>query len=289
MTDDATRRSLLIATTPRSGSWLLSDYLSATGVVGVPREYFHINYVATVSKEFGLETTGITEAYISEVVRREATDEGVFSAKLHWLQINQLVTALRGFDSQFAGLPTPELIASWLPSPAYVYLTRRDKARQAISMFRAMRTEQWWEPAPSDGEDTASPVDVIPDYLSIRWFEDHLHSEEAEWLRYFDTFGLDPIIVCYEDFVLDPPGMMRSLLDALGMEHVEVPAAPGRTKRQSDTSTEQALEEYLVVRDFLPRIPRGWAWSFARRAFGAIDASSTQVGVVADVGDLTPL
>ena len=30
------------------------------------------------------------------------------------------------------------------PSARYIWLTRRDKARQAISYFLAWRTEEWW-------------------------------------------------------------------------------------------------------------------------------------------------
>ena len=55
------RTSGLIATLPRSGSWLLSEALQLTGLVGQPAEYFRPDflsqfsrsraYVATISSE----------------------------------------------------------------------------------------------------------------------------------------------------------------------------------------------------------------------------------------------
>ena len=38
----APRATYVICTTPRSGSWLLSDGLSSTGVAGRPREWFNV-------------------------------------------------------------------------------------------------------------------------------------------------------------------------------------------------------------------------------------------------------
>jgi LPS sulfotransferase NodH len=272
--------ALLIATTPRSGSWLLSDFLARTGQVGVGREYFHVNYVAAMSHERGLATTRITEEYIGEILR-EASDAGVcFATKLHWLQINQLVDALRVIHPELAAANAmaTDLIEASLPGSRYLYLSRRDKARQAISMFRAMRTERWWEldDAPTGPESTGPELTgpesaPFPDYLAIRWFEDGLRSEEAEWDRYFRVFGIVAHQVVYEDLVAQPQRVLRGVLDWLGLDQVAPPAGPSRLRRQADTETERILAEYLHIRDDLPSRPPGWQWSFQRGGFGFAD------------------
>src|ERR1700678_1547555 len=154
--------SLLVTTTPRLGSWYLCDHLTQTGRVGVIQEYFHVNYVAALSQELGLTSTGITGEYIDRIRRTAAGENGVFGAKIHWLQMNQLVTALRHIHPALAraGAAAPDLIESSLPDARYVYLTRRDKARQAISMFKAMRSDQWWE---RSGLPSAEPPPRDPD------------------------------------------------------------------------------------------------------------------------------
>ena len=65
-----------------------------------------------------------------------------------------------------AGASAPELIDASLPGSCYLYLTRRDKARQAISMFKAMRSERWWqlaEPSP-DGDGVATGLNRQPTF-----------------------------------------------------------------------------------------------------------------------------
>jgi LPS sulfotransferase NodH len=265
--------SLLVATTPRSGSWLLADHLSQTGAVGTMREYFHINYVATLSDEYGLATNDISREYIAEIRQRSSSDQGVFSAKIHWLQINQLVNALRRIHPMLANSPAPELIEASLPRTRYLYLMRRDKARQAISMFRAMRSEQWWELTgpPASGPARPSQPEPVPDHLAIRWFEEDLRIEDAEWRRYFEVFGITPFTVVYEELAANPETVLRAVFQWLGRPELEVGDSEPRIRRQAGPETDRTLTEYLTLRDALPARPPGWQWSFRRRAFGVPD------------------
>jgi LPS sulfotransferase NodH len=289
-------QSLLVATTPRSGSWLLSDYLAQTGVVGPAREYFHVNYVATRSGQCGLPTTGITVDYIDGLLGQAREAGQMFATKLHWLQINQLCTALRRIHPSLARAPAPQLIEASLPGSRYLYLTRRDKPRQAISMLRAMRSERWWQtdsspppredrppPAPEDRprspEDGPPPgPEMVPDYLSIRWFEDDLRGQDAEWRRYFATFGITVFAVVYEDLVADPRTIVRAILDWLGLPEAGVPELTTTLRRQADAETDRVLRDYLDLREVLPGRPPHWEWSFRRRAFGRPDEQAPPGG-----------
>lgn len=264
------------------------------------REYFHVNYVASLSEELGLASRGITQEYIDEISRRWSGDEGVFSAKIHWLQMNQLVDALRRIHPAIVQAPAPELIEASLPNTRYLFLTRRDKARQAISMFRAMRSDQWWDfsgPPPSDASqpsEASQPTepDPVPDFLAIRWFEQHLTAEDAEWRRFFEVFGIAPFVVAYEDLTVDPAGVLRAIFEWLGMSEIEMAESKPRIRRQADTATERTLAEYLTLRDSLPLIPPGWQWSFDRRAFGIHDPGSidrSPTGWSPPVDEVTPL
>ena len=264
-------RSLVIAATPRSGSTLLSDLLESTGVAGRPREYFHVNLVPTISEELGLEPEGITPSYIKALLEQTSTENGIFSTKLHWLQINQLADALRGIYGADEGTMGGSLIERALPSPNYVYLRRDDKDRQAVSFFRAMRTERWWDFSAGPGSDVPrldSEAPLQPDYLQIRWWEDHLRQEEGEWMRFFSTFAITPMVVTYEDLVADPRQEVTRVLSFLSLNdagHAE--KIRTRLRKQADDETEWVLAGYRQLRDLLPRIPSGWMWSFPNRAF----------------------
>jgi LPS sulfotransferase NodH len=242
-----------------------------------------VRYVEQRSGERSLPTTAISAHYLADLLSCETTPAGVFSTKLHWLQVNQLVDALRGLYPAEARRPAPELIAAALPNPRYLYLSRREKARQALSMFNAMRSGQWWQPATKGGP---RPV-VAPDHLAIRWFEDHLTAEDAEWRRYFEVFGIDALEVVYEDLVADPSTVIQTVLDGFGVTG-SLPTAPPRVTRQADGHTERTLTEYAVLRAVLPARPRGWRWSFARQAFGLPDPVE-QPDLAGPPGDLSPL
>src|SRR5579871_6809253 len=109
--------AVLVCTTPRSGSWLLSDLLERSGRIGMAQEYFHVNYVAALAREYRLASPTITGENIGEITRRTLAESRIFSSKLHWLQINQLVDALRLIHPDLAAArkTAPELIDATLP------------------------------------------------------------------------------------------------------------------------------------------------------------------------------
>jgi len=263
--------AVLVCTTPRSGSWLLSDLLERTGRIGMAQEYFHFNYVSALAREYGLASQAITSEYISEITRRAHAEGQIFSSKLHWLQINQLVDALRIIHPALAAAKrtAPELIDASLPGARYLYLTRRDKARQAISLFRALRTEVWWERAgqPEPRKHRQDETEPIPDYLAIRWLEDDLAWQDAQWHQYFEVFGLPAFRVVYEELCAEPGHVVTATLDWLGLEATAALDGPRRLRRQAGVETDTALAEYIQIRDSLPPCPAGWTWSFERRTF----------------------
>lgn len=153
---DPPRRSCLIATSPRTGSWLLSDLLSKTDLVGRPDEYFRLDFAKEIARDLELDTKGLSRAYLEGIVAGTATADGVFSAKIHPHHFDRLLKALRAAErdgKKAAGDGDDEaaMVARWFPDPRYVYLKRRDHRRQAISYWRALQSGVWWSFAPGPG------------------------------------------------------------------------------------------------------------------------------------------
>lgn len=242
-------RSLILATTPRSGSWLLADFVSRAPGVTPCREYFHPGFVAATCRQMGLPPV-LGREYVDALV----DGPEVLAAKLHWLQLAFLVRGLRELDPD-AGPTDAALIARQLPGPRYVQLVRADKARQAISLWRALRTDQWWL---TKGAGTPAPP-LSPDLLAIRWLEDDLVAQEEGWTAWFRDNDIEPLVVTYESLVEDPAGAAAESLALVGIG-MPVDPQPPRTHRQADGFTEEVLASYLVVRDELPALPDGWAW-----------------------------
>ncbi|MDA0160526.1 Stf0 sulfotransferase family protein [Solirubrobacter ginsenosidimutans] len=193
---------LIVCATQRSGSTLLCELLKATGVAGVPNEYFqHFKdsgiadqprqYLAGVSDPSVLGLLppldpGVPEtSFDFEAVRRAGTTpNGVFAAKIMWSHTPDLWVRLgeRSLEDVFGPL-------------RYVQVVRRDKVAQAVSLWTAIQTQAW-----RSGD---SPVaEPVYSFAAIKHLTEWLAAGErgwTEWLR-----GRSPDVVVYEDFARDP-------------------------------------------------------------------------------------
>ena len=127
-------------------------------------------------------------------------------------------------------------LAAKLSGVRYIWITRRDKVRQAISLFRAMQTKQWqsWaEPAVREPKYSWEKIDGC-----IQW----ALAQDAGWERYFSLLRIQPLRIFYEDFVLDYEATMRSALELLGVPADPIPEA--RLQRQADALSQEWLERY---------------------------------------------
>ena len=131
-------RSYFISTTPRTGSFLLAHALDSTGIAGRPQEYFDPNF-----ENLWLERLGIASdaEFFEKVLPEGTTPNGVFSAKVHWHQFEYLAEKLQSVHGDG---PILDLLERTFPGLRYVFLTRRDKVRQAVSYYRAIETNVWW-------------------------------------------------------------------------------------------------------------------------------------------------
>src|SRR4029077_4995959 len=84
------RRTLIICSAPRTGSWEVARHLTAAGIA-VPHENFNPNYARRLaerwtSTEDPLSETGLPR-FLS-VLRRRRTRGGVFATKLQFSQFD---------------------------------------------------------------------------------------------------------------------------------------------------------------------------------------------------------
>lgn len=255
-------RSYLICTTPRSGSTLLCRYLAATGCAGAPQEYL---LEAALPGLF--EKRGVADfpSYFSALLAAETTPNGVFGAKLMGAPdvFAAALARLRELPGLGAARLAPwDLVAAAFPRVEYVWLTRRDRLRQAISFYRALRSGRWQStqargapPPPPPELDLGAVDDCLSDLLA--W--------DSAWEDYFAGAGVRPVTLVYEDLVRDPGASVRALLAAL---RIELPPswAPGPPERErlADATSERWLEAY--------RSGAKRARSGARRRGAAVEA-----------------
>jgi LPS sulfotransferase NodH len=247
--------SYVICTNPRSGSWLLSEGLAATGAAGHPREWFNVLEEQRQRARWGGQGQADTSplSYLSYVVAQGSTPNGVFGLKLHYYQLADLSAQLGHVDG-CRGLPVDEAISTAFPGVRYIWLTRQDKARQAISYHRACQTDVWWQIEPgAKAEPDGSPREARPeprfDPAAIAALERLAVANDAKWRSFFDRCGADPLVITYEDLAADYAGTIGRILGWLGVaEPASARIRPPRLRRQADELSEAWLARYTAFK-----------------------------------------
>jgi LPS sulfotransferase NodH len=268
-------RSYLVCATPRSGSTLLCHLLDQTGVAGHPEEYFealrhsgvprrpheyfdrqrHANIIERLAfRELpdGREPTPNPlwapesyDRYLDWVLHEGMTPNGVFGAKLMWGYLGDFATLLRGIAGN-AGKPVPELLAATFPGLRYVQITREDKVRQAVSLWKAVQTQAW-----RAKEDDAPKVEPTFSFRAINFLVRQLTAHDASWDAYFLGLGITPLKLTYEELAEAPERVVRGVLDHLGIPapaHLAI--EPTGLKVQADARSEewvQRVHEHLAA------------------------------------------
>lgn len=234
----------VICTNPRSGSWLFSEGLSATGVAGHPREWFNVIEEQEQRARLGLAGQGDV-SYLSHVVGLGSTPNGVFGLKLHYYQLADLSAQLGDVDG-LGGLPVPEALAAAFPEVRYIWLTRKDKARQAISYHRACQSEIWWQ---LEGASPAGGPEPVFDPAAIARLERLVVANDEKWQGFFARSGIDPLVITYEELSADYAGTVSRVLTWLGVAHLgTAQIRPPRLRRQADELSEAWLARYTALR-----------------------------------------
>jgi LPS sulfotransferase NodH len=261
------RQAYLVCATQRSGSTLLCELLKDTSVAGRPEEFFeamrdtgapphprdfvHGLAVPEARRIRDDPRPPVAPAYSSlagltgyrehlERTRALGTStNGVFGAKLMFNQLDEL-QALAGRLPELSGLETNVLLERLFGGPRYIWISRRDVVRQAVSMWKALQTRRW---RADDGDDES----VAPQYR----FEaiDHLvrrfDAEERGWRSLFSRHQLQPLVIAYEDqLVADPDATVRQALEWLGVSPPPEWRAKQVTRRQSDTDSDDWVASY---------------------------------------------
>jgi len=266
-------RSYLVCATPRSGSTLLCHLLAQTGLAGRPEEYFealrhsgiprrpaeyfdperHANIIERLAfrempdgEQPGPNPLWRPESYdryLDWVLEEGTTPNGVFGAKLMWGYLGDFADLLRGIAGN-ARLPIPALLDRSFPDLRYVQITRRDKVRQAVSLWKAVQTQAWRAGA-GDGE----RVEPVFSFRPINFLVRQLTAHDASWDAYFLGLGARPLKVTYEELAEAPEPVIARVL-----EHLDNPVpddlrldGPSLTVQADERSEEwiRRFEEHL--------------------------------------------
>jgi len=122
-----------------------------------------------------------------------------------------------------------------------VWMRRDDTTRQAVSLWKALQTQQWRKDSDEDvgGRGLRFSFAAV-DHLKLR-----IDEHNAAWRSFFEGCGMEPLEVLYEELVADYEGTVSWLLEGIGIPVPEGFAVEApRMRRQSDELSEEWVRLY---------------------------------------------
>jgi len=194
--DEAPARRLVIASTARSGSYLLCRQLFRAGL-GVPTEYLRAQTMQALARRWTLPTGD--EAYLREVERRRTADNGVFATKLQPQHVHA----------------HPAALDRWLArADLVVVLTRDDRLAQAASWLVSLATGFWSSDATRGPR---MPGVEIADVAFARKLAAQLERENRWIEATCASLARPTLTLAYEALVRDQPGAIAAIAARLDL------------------------------------------------------------------------
>ncbi len=235
-------RSYLICCAERTGSTLLSDALTGSGVAGRPQSYF--NRVAHFNPKYQrmLGNAKDDDGYLDRVIAAATTPNGVFGAKVHWQHFLNLVEKIeRGLPpaERARAASAFERIEARFPGLRYIWLTRTNAVARAISHYRAKKTGRWQVDARWLTDDTGGEGEPAFDFDAIDAFVRGGEVEDGHWRHYFQEHGISPLALTHEELVRDIEGAVHRVLGFLGIGVEQLRLPPPTLRQQADKSSRE--------------------------------------------------
>ena len=234
--------ALVVCSSPRTGSGLLCSALWSTGLCGEPDEYLASETRRDYEAVWG---TAGDRAYVEELLRRTTTHNGVFGMKVHWEHTPHTSWLAPSLD--ITSGDALEILGALAPRVHFVQTSRRDRVRQAVSLYkrRVSRTK----PPPTAAPSPDSAEDIPFDYDAVRGFVEELDSYEQRWSECFATAGIEPMRIWYEDHLEDDyVETVRGILEMMGIATRDVVVTTDFEK-QADALSDAFVRLYRAVGD----------------------------------------
>ncbi len=270
--------SYLVCATPRSGSTLLCEALTNTQRAGHPAEYFEAlraTGLPTRPKEYftDVENSEIAHIlgnysriderqpqrfanyahYLDEVLEKGTTPNGVFGAKVMWGYLGDFIGNVRQIP-RYRELEMPDILSALFPNLHYILVSRLDKVRQAVSLWKAIQTQTWRVDEHKAPSNSAGPVrhlesELVFNFAAIDHLVQRITRHDAAWQDYFSCLDIQPFTVVYEELVDTYEETAIAILRYLDVPVPDhLPFAPRTMQRQSNTLSEEWVERYWAIK-----------------------------------------
>ncbi len=239
-------QSYIVCTTPRSGSTVLCNILSNTKVAGQPTEYFYEgDFYNKLWEKW--EVSNFSE-YLQSVFQETATPNGVIGVKImtgsgYFTGFMQNIRKIPRYQTD--SRTDWEILSDLFPNLHYIWLTRRNKVRQAVSQWRALQSGVWHQY--KDGL-VSEENEINFNFEEIDLLVQNLVLREVAWQDYFTAAKISPLTIVYEDFVQSPQEIILQILSYLNVSAPSNWVLKMNLKKLTDFQSEMWVKQYLELK-----------------------------------------
>jgi LPS sulfotransferase NodH len=181
------------------------------------------------------------ERLLTEAVRKGTTENGVLGTKIMWAYFRDFVRLARRTQGMQDVRPC-DVPGAVVPNlRRFVWIRRRDTTRQAVSLWKALQTQQWRR----DSDEDAGGRGLRFSFAAVNHLKLRIDEHNAAWQGFFEECGVEPLKVVYEELIEDYEGTVLRLLDGIGVPvHENFAVEQPRMKRQADDLSEEWVSLY---------------------------------------------
>ncbi len=239
-------RSYFICAVQRSGSNLLCDALSETGIAGSPEEHFLWLRPSHKKHEY-IQQHNLLENpidYVNWIKERGTSPNRVFATKVMWDYFGNTIMTMKRIPKYQHANPL-QIISDLFPNFTFIRLSRRNKLKQAISQVKAAQTRNYSSFVDQHSNEISEPF-YDADHITARL--KFIADSEAGWKQFFHHFGIKPLSICYEEFAENLNKTVESILDFVQIDYQKpLVLSPPRRKKLANTVNEEWERRYLAT------------------------------------------
>ena len=230
---------------------MLCRALQSTGVAGKPSEWLNYQNAFSLLDNYQLDSYGELQQQLWQL---GTTPNGIFGVKTgacepYFSEIIETFRQFPGCDSQSHN--RVEIWNSAFPNCKHIYMTRRNKARLAVSWWKAIQSQEWHR---KQGKlPVAADIRDKYNYEAISHLFAECNMREAAIQDFFDEGSIVPLTIVYEDFILSYRQTIQNILRYLELsdvEHVSIPSPP--LEKLADKVSEEWVQRFRKERQ------KGW-------------------------------
>lgn len=228
----------------RNGSSLLCEGLKATGIAGKPGELLEIPRATSLLDFYQVNSYPELQ---NKLWQEGMTTNGVFGLKANAPRkandpILKELAQLPGVKP--AAMDPYEIWENAFPNGKHIFLTRRNKVRQAVSWWKAIVTQQWHLEIGKEKQPVREDLRKQYNFEAIRHLLLEITLRESKIQAFLEAGSIVPLTVVYEDFVKEYTETIGKVIAFLGISQQAYPIKEPYYEKLSDAVSEEWVERF---------------------------------------------